>query len=148
MAVKDAKGDLTASTRVIAETDLAFYSGDDALTLPLLSIGGMGVVGTSTHFSGSGTESMIEAYLRGDVNEARRLHAALLPIYTGIFRTQGTVLVKAGLNLRGQPVGRRPPPSASRATDHEISHLRSDLARRRVCDRDTTCLTGNLRPEG
>ncbi len=61
-AVKDAKGDLTASSRVIAETELAFYSGDDAMTLPLLSIGGVGVVGTSTHFSGVGTKALIEAY--------------------------------------------------------------------------------------
>ena len=74
VAVKDAKGDLTASGRVMAETDLAYYSGDDAMTLPLLSIGGVGVVGTSTHFSGAGTKAMIEAYERGDIAEARRLH--------------------------------------------------------------------------
>ncbi len=110
VAVKDAKGDLTASGRVMAETDLAFYSGDDAITLPLLSIGAVGVIGTSTHFSGAGTKAMIEAYERGDVAEARRLHRALLPIYTGIFRTQGVILVKAGLGLRGRPVGPVRPP--------------------------------------
>ena len=64
VAVKDAKGDLTASARVMAETDLAYYSGDDAMTLPLLSIGAVGVVGTSTHFSGPETQRMIEAYAR------------------------------------------------------------------------------------
>ena len=110
VAVKDAKGDLTASGRVMAETDLAYYSGDDAITLPLLSIGGVGVIGTSTHFSGAGTKAMIEAYESGDIAEARRLHRALLPIYTGIFRTQGTILVKAGLALRGRPVGPVRPP--------------------------------------
>ena len=61
VAVKDAKGDLTASGRVMAETDLAYYSGDDAITLPLLSIGGVGVIGTSTHFSGAGTPKHSEA---------------------------------------------------------------------------------------
>jgi 4-hydroxy-tetrahydrodipicolinate synthase len=127
VAVKDAKGDLPASTRVIAESDLAFYSGDDGLTLPLLSVGGVGVVGTSTHFSGPGTKAMIEAYLHGDVELARRLHATLLPIFTGIFRTQGTILVKAGLALRGRPVGGVRLPLVE-ATDHEISHLRADLA--------------------
>ena len=55
VAVKDAKGDLAASSQVIAETDLAYYAGDDAMTLPLLSVGGVGVVGTSTHFSGART---------------------------------------------------------------------------------------------
>jgi 4-hydroxy-tetrahydrodipicolinate synthase len=127
VGVKDAKGDLTASSRVMAETELAFYSGDDAMTLPLLSVGGVGVVGTSTHFSGVGTKAMIEAYECGNVADALRWHRALLPIYTGIFRTQGTILVKAGLALRGRPVGPVRPPLVD-ATEHEIAHLRADLA--------------------
>src|SRR3954453_14881652 len=60
VGVKDAKGAFAASTRGIAETGLAFYSGDDANTLPLLALGAVGVVGTSTHFSGRGTLAMIE----------------------------------------------------------------------------------------
>ncbi|MDT4951410.1 MAG: 4-hydroxy-tetrahydrodipicolinate synthase [Pseudonocardiales bacterium] len=127
VGVKDAKGDLLASSRVIAETGLAFYSGDDGMTLPLLSIGGVGVVGTSTHFSGRGTQALIEAYERGDVAGALRLHRQLLPIYTGIFRTQGTILVKAALRLRGLDVGPVRLPLVD-ATEHEISHLREDLA--------------------
>ncbi len=127
VGVKDAKGDFTASTRVLAETDLAFYSGDDANTLPLLSVGGIGVIGTSTHFSGVGTKAMIEAFERGEVAAALALHRQLLPIYTGIFRTQGTILVKAGLALRGLPVGPVRLPLVD-ATEHEISHLREDLA--------------------
>jgi 4-hydroxy-tetrahydrodipicolinate synthase len=127
VAVKDAKSDVSASARVLAETDLAFYSGNDAETLPWLAIGAVGVVGTSTHFSGRGTLAMIQAYERGDVAEARRLHRQLLPIYTGIFRTQGTILVKAGLRLRGLDVGPVRLPLAD-ATEHELSHLRQDLA--------------------
>jgi 4-hydroxy-tetrahydrodipicolinate synthase len=127
VAVKDAKGDVSASARVLAETDLAYYSGNDAETLPLLSIGAVGVVGTSTHFSGTGTKAMIEAYERGDVAEALRRHRQLLPIYTGIFRTQGTILVKAGLRLRGLDVGPVRLPLVD-ATDHELSHLRADLS--------------------
>jgi 4-hydroxy-tetrahydrodipicolinate synthase len=127
VAVKDAKGDLGASAEVMAKTDLAFYCGEDKLTLPMLSVGGAGVVGTSTHFSGPGTLEMIRAYERGDVAEALRLHRQLLPIYTGIFRTQGTILVKAGLALQGRPVGPVRPPLVD-ATEHEIAHLRSDLA--------------------
>jgi len=127
VGVKDAKGDLGASAGVLARSELAYYSGEDKLTLPLLAVGGSGVVGTSTHFSGAGTLAMIEAYDRGDVAEALRLHRQLLPIYTGIFRTQGTILVKAGLALRGRPVGPVRPPLVD-ATEHEISHLREDLA--------------------
>jgi len=127
VAVKDAKGDLVASSRVLAETDLAYYSGDDAATLPLLAVGGVGVIGTSTHFSGRGTLAMIEAFENGDVAQATRLHRQLLPIYTGIFRTQGTILVKAGLRLRGHDVGPVRLPLVD-ATEHEVSHLRDDLA--------------------
>jgi 4-hydroxy-tetrahydrodipicolinate synthase len=127
VAVKDAKGDLTGSARVLAETGLAYYAGDDAMTLPLLSIGGVGVVGTSTHFSGAGTKQLIEAFERGDTAAALQLHRALLPIYTGVFRTQGTILVKAGLRLGGLDVGPVRPPLVD-ATEHEISHLREDLA--------------------
>jgi 4-hydroxy-tetrahydrodipicolinate synthase len=125
--VKDAKGDLTASARVIAQSELAYYSGDDAMTLPLLSVGAVGVVGTSTHFSAVGTRQMIEAYLRGDVRTALRLHQQLLPIYTGIFATQGCILVKAGLRLLGRDVGGLRSPLIE-ATSAEIEGLRSAMA--------------------
>jgi 4-hydroxy-tetrahydrodipicolinate synthase len=127
VAVKDAKGDLTSSARVIAETELAYYAGDDAFILPLLAVGGVGVVGTSTHFSGALTKQLIEAYLRGDTAEALNLYRRLLPIYTGIFRTQGVILVKAGLRLRGQSAGPVRLPMVE-ATEHEIQHLCQDLS--------------------
>ena len=127
VAVKDAKGDLVASARVLAETDLAFYAGDDALVLPLLAIGGIGLIGTSTHFSGALTKQLLEAHERGDAAEALRLYRQLLPIYTGIFRTQGVILVKAGLALQGRPAGTVRLPMVE-ATEHELSHLRQDLA--------------------
>ena len=127
VAVKDAKGDLTASSRVIAQSELAYYSGDDAMTLPLLSIGAVGVVGTSTHFSAAGTKQMIEAYLAGDVATALRLHQQLLPIYTGIFAAQGCILVKAGLKLQGRDVGGLRSPLIE-ATPAEVQGLRSALA--------------------
>nr|WP_300143946.1 4-hydroxy-tetrahydrodipicolinate synthase [Propionicimonas sp.] len=101
VAVKDAKGQPVASAQVIAATDLAYYSGDDAMTLPLLAVGGVGVVGTSTHFTGRRTREMIETFVAGDVARATALNAALLPVYLGVFATQGCMLVKAGLAARG-----------------------------------------------
>jgi 4-hydroxy-tetrahydrodipicolinate synthase len=101
VAVKDAKGQPVASAQVIAATDLAYYSGDDAMTLPLLAVGGVGVVGTSTHFTGRRTREMIDAFVAGDVTRAIALNAALLPVYLGVFATQGCMLVKAGLAARG-----------------------------------------------
>jgi len=127
VGVKDAKGDLTATSWVLRRTDLAYYSGDDALTLPLLSVGAVGVVGTSTHLTGVGTKQMIEAYERGDVAEALRLHRSLLPLFTGIFRTQGTILVKAAMNALGLPAGPVRPPLVD-ATEEQLAQLRKDCA--------------------
>lgn len=126
VAVKDAKANLSASSRVLAETDLAYYSGDDALTLPLLAVGAVGVVGTATHFCGSQTLDMITAYERGDVAGALTLHRQLLPIFTGIFRTQGTILVKAGLRLQGRDTGPVRLPLVD-ATEAQVQQLRADL---------------------
>src|ERR671930_1822979 len=122
VGVKDAKGDLTATSWVLKRTDLAYYSGEDAMTLPMLSVGAVGVVGTSTHLTGVGTKQLIEAYERGDVAEALRLHRALLPLYTGIFRTQGTILVKAAMNALDLPAGPVRPPLVD-ATEEEIAQL-------------------------
>jgi 4-hydroxy-tetrahydrodipicolinate synthase len=110
VAVKDAKGELTSSAEVMAQTHLAYYAGDDAMLLPLLSVGAVGVVGTSTHFTGARTKAVIQAFLAGDVESALAGYRALLPVYTGVFATQGAVLVKAGLAARGfAPGGMRAP---------------------------------------
>ncbi|MEH1168657.1 4-hydroxy-tetrahydrodipicolinate synthase [Micromonospora sp. CPCC 205539] len=127
VAVKDAKGDLTATSWVTSRTSLAFYSGEDALTLPALAVGSVGVVGTSTHFTGALTAQMIDAYDAGDMPAALALHRRLLPLYTGIFRTQGTILVKAGLAAFGLPAGPVRPPLVD-ATNDEIAQLRADFA--------------------
>ncbi|MFG1883123.1 4-hydroxy-tetrahydrodipicolinate synthase [Micromonospora sp. NPDC049102] len=127
VAVKDAKGDLIATSWVTSRTGLAYYSGEDALTLPALAVGCVGVVGTSTHFTGALTAQMIEAYDTGDMPTALALHRRLLPLFTGIFRTQGTILVKAGLASLGLPAGPVRPPLVD-ATDDEIAQLRADFA--------------------
>lgn len=105
VGVKDAKNDIVASAQVMAACDLVYYAGDDAKLLPLLSVGAVGVVGTSTHFTGRRTAELIQAWLRGDQNEALRVFRSLLPAYTGVFATQGVMMVKAGLAHQGFPVG-------------------------------------------
>ncbi|WP_327039308.1 4-hydroxy-tetrahydrodipicolinate synthase [Micromonospora maris] len=127
VAVKDAKGDLTATSWVTSRTDLAYYSGEDSLTLPALAVGAVGVVGTSTHFSGADTKRMIEAYDAGDMSTALTLHRRLLPLFTGIFRTQGTILVKAGLTVQGLPAGPVRSPLVD-ATEDQVAQLRADCA--------------------
>jgi 4-hydroxy-tetrahydrodipicolinate synthase len=126
VAVKDAKGDLDASAQVLAGTDLAYYSGDDKVTLPLLSIGAVGVVGVPTHLVGVRTTEMVLAYENGDVARALAIHRSLLPAFTGFFRTQGVILTKAALRLVGLPAGPVRPPLVD-ATEAEVTQLRLDL---------------------
>jgi len=127
VAVKDAKGDIEASAWVMRRTNLAFYSGDDKVTLPLLSVGAVGVVGVPTHLFGEPTGRMIQAYLSGDVAGALALHRQLLPVFTGFFRTQGVILTKAALRLAGLPGGPVRPPLVD-ATAEQLERLRADLA--------------------
>jgi len=126
VAVKDAKGDFEATSWVLARTDLAYYSGDDKNLLPLLAIGGAGIVGVPTHVVSAREGAMIRAYESGDVAGALAIHRELLPVFSGFFRTQAVILTKAALTLLGLPGGpvRSPLPDA---TPEEIAQLRVDL---------------------
>ena len=127
VAVKDAKADFGAASWVMARTSLVFYSGDDMVNLPWLSLGAAGFVSVVGHVAGDRLHEMIDAYLGGQVAEALRIHRELLPVYTGMFRTQGVIMTKAALALLGQPGGSVRPPLPD-ATDAEIDRLRADLA--------------------
>jgi 4-hydroxy-tetrahydrodipicolinate synthase len=127
VAVKDAKDDPIAASEVIANTDLAFYSGTDVLTLPLLSVGAVGAVSVVSHLVTAEMKNMIERYAAGEVAGATALHQQLLPVFAGIFRTQGVILTKAALRLLGLPGGPVRLPLVD-ATDDEIATLRADLA--------------------
>jgi 4-hydroxy-tetrahydrodipicolinate synthase len=127
VAVKDAKGDFEGSSWVMARTDLAYYSGDDKNLLPLLAIGGVGIVGVPTHVVAAREGALIRAYQSGDVAQALRIHRELLPVFTGFFRTQGVILTKAALKLLGLPGGPVRSPLVD-ATPDEVEILRADLA--------------------
>ncbi|MDQ1712941.1 MAG: 4-hydroxy-tetrahydrodipicolinate synthase [Frankiaceae bacterium] len=127
VAVKDAKDDLAASSEVLARTDLAYYSGTDLLNLPLLSVGGSGFVSVVGHFVAGRLAEMAAAFDRGDNAAATRIHQGLLPAYTGFFRTQGVITVKAALNVAGLPGGPTRPPLID-ATEQEVETLLTDLA--------------------
>jgi 4-hydroxy-tetrahydrodipicolinate synthase len=126
VAVKDAKDDLGASSHVLAQTDLAYYSGTDMLNLPLLAIGAVGFVSVVSHLVTPQLVEMLAAHDAGDVARAAEIHRQMLPVYDGMFRTQGAILVKAALTLRGLPAGPVRPPLVD-ATDEEIARLRTDL---------------------
>ena len=127
VANKDAKGDLASASWVLARTDMVYYSGEDVLNLPLLSIGAVGVVSVVGHLVAAELRAMIEAHAAGDVVKAREIHQRLLPVYTGIFRTQGAILTKAALELQGLPAGPLRLPLIE-ATPAQIAQLRQDLS--------------------
>jgi 4-hydroxy-tetrahydrodipicolinate synthase len=127
VANKDAKGDVFAAQQVIAGSDLAFYSGDDALNLPLLAIGAVGVVSVTGHVIADRHAAMIEAYTAGEVVKAREINDGSLPVTIGIMtRTQGAIMVKAALQLLGFPVGPLRLPLVD-ATPEQVAVLRADL---------------------
>jgi 4-hydroxy-tetrahydrodipicolinate synthase len=105
VANKDAKGDLGAAGWALVRSGLAWYSGDDMLNLPLLSIGATGFVSVVGHLVTPELCSLLDAYTSGDVAKAAEIHQRLLPVYTGMFRAQGVITTKTALALRGLPAG-------------------------------------------
>ncbi len=126
VAVKDAKDDPGASSLVMAATQLAYYCGTDMLNLPWLAIGAVGFVSVQSHVVGDRLREMIDAYAKGDVTRALAIHRELLPVYTGMARTQGVITTKAALGLLGLPGGPVRSPLAD-ATSAEVDQLRVDL---------------------
>ncbi|TCN25563.1 4-hydroxy-tetrahydrodipicolinate synthase [Mesobacillus foraminis] len=107
VAVKEASGDLNAVTRIIANTpdDFLVYSGDDGITLPVLAIGGTGVVSVASHIIGNEMQEMVKAFLGGQNEKAARLHQQLLPVMQGLFSAPSPGPVKTALQLKGMNVG-------------------------------------------
>lgn len=105
VAVKDAKGDLISTSWVLKRTELAYYSGDDALNLPLLSIGASGFVSVVGHVAANLLRTLLDHYRNGNVVEALAIHRDLLSIYTGMFRCPGSASAKAALRSLGLPGG-------------------------------------------
>ncbi|MCI0384843.1 4-hydroxy-tetrahydrodipicolinate synthase [Streptomyces sp. CNQ085] len=127
VANKDAKGDLGRASWAIATSGLAWYSGDDMLNLPLLSVGAVGFVSVVGHVVAPELRTLLDAHLGGDVTKATEIHQKLLPVFTGMFRTQGVITTKAALTLRGLPAGPLRMPLVE-LTPEETEQLKRDLA--------------------
>jgi 4-hydroxy-tetrahydrodipicolinate synthase len=91
--------------RMACGSKLAIYSGDDGLTLPMMSVGAVGVVSVASHVVGLQIRAMIDAYLQGDAAVALALHEQLQPLFKALFATTNPIPVKAALQLNGWPVG-------------------------------------------
>lgn len=107
VSVKEASGNLDAMAEIIERTKDGFvlYSGDDSLTLPVLALGGKGIVSVASHIVGDAMKEMIEAFNRGDIEKAGAIHRKLLPTFKALFSAPSPAPLKAVLNLTGIPVG-------------------------------------------
>ena len=112
IGIKEASGSLdTVSTiRALANPEFLIYSGDDSLTLPMLSIGANGVISVASHLVGNYLTEMIDSFFIGKVDDARRIHLELFPLFKGLFFITNPIAVKAALNLMGVDVGGLRPP--------------------------------------
>ncbi len=124
--VKDAKDDPSATSHVLARTDLIYYCGTDMLNLPWLSLGAVGFVSVVGHVVGDRLHDMIDAFGAGEADRARQIHYELIPVYDGLFRNQGAVMTKAALDLLGLPGGAVRAPLLA-ATGAERQQLTLDL---------------------
>ncbi len=94
-----------SALRALCGDRMAIYSGDDALTLPMLAVGAVGVVSVASHIAGPQISAMVQAFLAGDLAGALALHEQLLPLCKALFCTTNPIPVKAALELSGWPVG-------------------------------------------
>lgn len=127
VAIKDAKGDLHGGGQIIAETGLAYYSGDDALNLPWLAMGAVGFISVWGHFAAGQLRDMLSAFASGDVATARKISVTLGPLNAAQSRLGGVTLSKAGLRLRGFDAGDPRLPQVP-ATDEQIEALAADMS--------------------
>lgn len=133
-AIKEASGKLEQVAEIIAGSpgDFLVYSGDDALTLPMMAIGAFGVISVVSHVAGRQIRSMIDAFVSGDVAGAASLHCQLLPLFKAAFITTNPIPIKAALAICGLPAGPLRPPLLE-ATESERAAVRAALTGLGLC---------------
>jgi len=107
VAIKEAAGDMdqVSAIKSLVPEDFLVYSGDDSLTLPILSLGGHGIISVAGHVVGNEIKEMIDLYLSGNVQAAQKVHQKLFPVFKTMFITTNTIPVKTAVNLIGLEVG-------------------------------------------
>jgi 4-hydroxy-tetrahydrodipicolinate synthase len=107
VAIKEATGnlDIASQIRSLTDPDFKIYSGDDSLTLPLLAVGGAGVVSVASHLVGKEIGQMIAAFESGHNQLAMQIHIKMLPLFKGLFMAPNPMPIKAALKLQGWEVG-------------------------------------------
>jgi 4-hydroxy-tetrahydrodipicolinate synthase len=129
VAIKEASGNLDQASQIrqLTASDFGIYSGDDSLTLPILAIGGCGVVSVASHLVGNELQQMIQLFEQGQVKKACEIHLKLLPLCKSLFVTTNPIPVKAAMNLSGWDVGGCRSPLCE-ASENVIAQLRQTLS--------------------
>ena len=119
VAIKEASGNLDQASEIrrLTAPEFKIYSGDDSLTLPLMAIGGSGVVSVASHLVGKQLQEMIVAFERGEVQYATKIHLQLFNLSRALFAITNPIPVKAALNLLGWKVGTTRPPLCELPTE-------------------------------
>jgi 4-hydroxy-tetrahydrodipicolinate synthase len=107
VGIKEASGNLAQAAHIISHAKKGFsvYSGDDSFTFPLLSLGGQGVISVASHLVGKEMKKMIEKVKNGELEEGRKIHLRLLPLFKKLFLTTNPIMVKKAMQLIGFNVG-------------------------------------------
>ena len=126
VGVKEAKGDLHSGGQVIAETGLAYYSGDDALNLPWLAMGAIGFISVISHVAADQLRELLSAFGSGDIATARKINAGLGPLCNAMARLGGVTMSKAGVRLLGVDAGDPRLPQMA-ATPAQVDALAADM---------------------
>ncbi|MGK7871779.1 MAG: 4-hydroxy-tetrahydrodipicolinate synthase [Xenococcaceae cyanobacterium] len=107
VAIKEASGSLEQACEIrrLTPASFAIYSGEDFLTLPLLTVGGIGVVSVASHLVGNQIQQMIQAFESGNTTVAKEIQLRLFPLFKALFCTTNPIPIKAALKLQGWKVG-------------------------------------------
>lgn len=107
VAIKEASGDLDQASQIrrLTPPEFCLYSGDDSLTLPLLAVGGQGVVSVASHLVGEQIQQMVQVFLKGQIQVATQIHLKLFPLFKALFATTNPIPIKAALKLQGWNIG-------------------------------------------
>jgi 4-hydroxy-tetrahydrodipicolinate synthase len=128
VGVKEASGNLEQVTDIRQRTPASFkiYSGDDSLTLPIMAVGGEGIISVASHVAGKEINQMIHAFQEGNAALAAELNCRLFPLFKALFVTTNPIPVKAALRLTGFDVGGVRPPLVE-AGEREVAIVRKAL---------------------
>ena len=131
VAIKEASGDLNQVSEIIrlCEGKIDVYSGDDSLTLPMLSVGAVGVVSVAAHVAGNEIKDMIKNFMSGNNKVAAKIHLSLMPVFKNLFIESNPIPVKLAMNLLGFNAGicRLPLCPPSETTVQIVKELLGDL---------------------